>query len=269
MNLSSVKSILDKNYKKFNRIDFIKDDPITLPHLFSRKEDIEIMGFLVALLSWGQRTTIISNGKKLAEIFEQQPFQFITEHSDRDLKKCLGFVHRTFNETDLLSLLGFLRILYVNEQGLEKAFSRHLSKHDLTIEKALNGFRKDYEGSEAYIKRTGKHIAWPGAGSACKRLNMFLRWMVRKDNAGVDFGIWKTIKPSQLVCPLDVHVIRQAVELGLLKNPKGNWKTALELTDKLREFDPLDPVKYDFALFGMGVNEVKKTHNRILQSKNV
>jgi len=258
MKSNPIKSTLDHYYEAFNRIDFIQDDPITLPHLFSRKEDIEITGFLVAILSWGQRKTIINNGKKLLEIFDQQPYQFITGHNDNDLKKCLGFVHRTFNDTDLLSLITYLKILYVDEDGLEKAFSKHLKKNDLSVEPALNGFRRDYEKSSSYVKRTGKHIAWPGAGSACKRLNMYLRWMVRKDHQGVDFGIWNSIRPSQLVCPLDVHVIRQAVELGLLKNPKSDWKTAMELTNQLRIFDIKDPVKYDFALFGMGVNPDRK-----------
>ncbi len=253
----SIKSILDNNYLRYNQLDFIKDDPITLPHLFTRKEDIEIMGFLAAIIAWGQRKTIISNGLKLATIFEHQPYSFITQHSDVELKKCLGFVHRTFNETDLLSIIGFLRELYVNGGGLEHAFSRHLTKKDLTVEAALIGFRNDFENSRSFIKRTGKHIASPAAKSACKRLNMFLRWMVRKDDSGVDFGIWTSIRPAQLVCPLDVHVIRQAVGIGLLKHPKGDWQTALELTAKLRAFDPLDPVKYDFALFGMGVSEGK------------
>jgi uncharacterized protein (TIGR02757 family) len=250
----SIQSILDTHYRTFNRIDFIKDDPITIPHLFNKKEDIEIAGFLIALLSWGQRITIINNGRKLMEIFDHSPHQFITQHQDSDLKKCIGFVHRTFNDTDLLSLISFLKEIYTHGQGLEKAFSRHLKKKDSSVESSLNGFRKDFENSTGFVHRTGKHIAWPGAGSACKRLNMFLRWMVRKDDSGVDFGLWTSIRPSQLVCPLDVHVIRQAIDIGLLHEPKSNWKTAIELTDKLKAFDPEDPVKYDFALFGMGVS---------------
>ena len=253
MKPSALKSILETNYRQFNRIGFIEDDPITIPHSFSRKEDIEIMGFIIALLSWGQRKTIISSGKRLALIFDNCPYEFILNHTDSDLKKCLGFVHRTFNETDLLSLIAFLQLIYRNV-GLEHAFSKHLGQNDLTVEAALNGFRKTYETSSAFVARTAKHIAWPGAGSACKRLNMFLRWMVRKDEHGVDFGIWTSVRTSQLVCPLDVHVIREAVGLGLLHHAKSDWKTALELTARLREFDPEDPVKYDFALFGRGVS---------------
>ncbi len=253
MKKETLKTILDKAYLKHNAQGFIATDPISLPHLFSKKEDIEIIGFLVAIIAWGQRVSIINNGKKLIEIFENSPYQFITQHTDNDLKRCLKFVHRTFNDTDLLSIIGFLKEIYLLHGGLEFAFAKHLTTKDKTIEKALNGFRNQFENSPSFIQRTGKHIASPLAGSACKRLCMYLRWMVRKDEFGVDFGLWQSINSAQLICPLDVHVIRTATELGLLKQAKSDWKTALLLTEKLRQFDKNDPVKYDFALFGIGV----------------
>ena len=254
MKNAELKKLLDSNYLKFNAQGFIADDPISLPHLFSKKEDIEIIGFLVAIISWGQRISIINNGKKLIEIFENAPHQFITQHTDNDLKHCLKFVHRTFNDTDLLSMIGFLKEIYLKNNGLEKAFSIYITAKDKTVEKALNGFKILYENSESYIQRSSKHIAYPAAKSACKRLNMFLRWMVRKDDFGVDFGIWNSISPSQLICPLDVHVIRTAISYNLITTAKSDWKTAIQLTENLKKYDKNDPVKYDFALFGLGVN---------------
>lgn len=250
-----IKVILDELYLKYNRSNFIENDPISIPHLFSNKNDIEIIAFLISILAWGQRKSIINSGKKLIEIFDKHPFQFITQHQDADLKSCLGFVHRTFNDTDLLSIIGFLKEIYQTSNSLETAFSKHILPKDANIENGLNGFRKDFENSLSFINRTKKHIAHPLSGSACKRLSMFLRWMVRKDEKGVDFGIWTSIKPSQLICPLDVHVIRQSIKLGLLKTDKANWIQAVDLTNKLKKFDKNDPVKYDFALFGLGVGE--------------
>lgn len=246
---------LNHFYAVYNQPGFIENDPVQIPHLFSKKQDIEIMGFFAAILAWGQRVTIINNCKKLIEIMNGAPHDFILNYSDSDLKKCESFVHRTFNGTDLLSFIAFLKVIYTKNDSMESAFSNQLHKNDETVEKALNGFRNLYENSEAFVQRTTKHIAHPAAGSACKRINMFLRWMVRKDTAGVDFGIWNQIASSQLICPLDIHVIRVATELGLLKNPKGDWKTAVLLTNQLKQFDAIDPVKYDFALFGMGVNK--------------
>ena len=252
----SIKQQLDHYYLLYNQPDFILNDPVQIPHLFSKPQDIEIMGFFAAILAWGQRITIINNCKKLITVFDNAPYDFILNHSDSDLQKCEKFVHRTFNDTDLLSIIAFLKTIYQKDHTMEFAFSAHLSVKDKTVEKGLNGFRKQYEESSTYVKRTGKHIANPLAGSACKRINMFLRWMVRQDTNGVDFGLWKGIHASQLVCPLDLHVINIATRIGLLQNPKSDWKTAVLLTDKLRKFDKNDPVKYDFALFGMGVNKV-------------
>ncbi|MES2616491.1 MAG: TIGR02757 family protein [Bacteroidota bacterium] len=251
-----LKEQLDYYYKQYNHPGFITNDPVQIPHLFTTKQDIEIMGFFAAILAWGQRVTIINNCHKLINIFNNVPYDFIKNHQPNDLKKSQGFVHRTFNDTDLLSIIGFLQEIYNQYDSMEQAFTAHLGSHDANVEKAINGFRMQYEHSESYIKRTVKHIAYPAGGSACKRINMFLRWMVRKDTNGVDFGLWQAIKPSQLICPLDIHVLNVATGLGLLKNAKGDWKTAVLLTEKLKAFDKSDPVKYDFALFGMGVNKV-------------
>lgn len=264
MNKAEIKRLIDRLYLQYNHRGFIENDPISIPHQFSKKEDIEIMSFLISAIAWGQRTSIINSGRKLIKIFEGEPHNFICNHRDTDLKACLGFVHRTFNETDLISFVSFLKEIYQQNGSLEYAFSKHMKNGDLHVENALNGFRSDYESSQAYIKRTAKHIAYPAAGSACKRLNMFLRWMVRTDKSGIDFGIWKSIRPSQLICPLDVHVINQATKLGLIKSDKSNWKTALELTARLRTFDKTDPVKYDIALFGSGVNEKNNKQNSSL-----
>lgn len=255
--------MLEEKYVQFNRSGFVADDPIAIPHRFTKKEDVEIMAFLVALIAWGQRSSIIKSGEKLIALFDGSPYAFISGHSDADLRSCTGFVHRTFNDTDLLSLIAFLKELYSRGGGgLENAFSVHLKPGDRSIEHALNGFRMTYENSAAFVQRTAKHIAWPAGGSACKRLNMFLRWMVRKDVHGVDFGIWNSISPAQLVCPLDVHVIRQAYKLKLISSEKSNWKTALELTERLKKLDANDPVKYDFALFGLGIEAKEKEQMR-------
>jgi uncharacterized protein (TIGR02757 family) len=249
-----LKHQLDELYYKYNNKSFIENDPICIPHQFSLKQDIEIMGFFASILAWGQRKTIINSCTKLIEIFENKPFDFILNHQESDLKKCFKFVHRTFNDTDLISIISYLKEIYTQNESMEFAFSEYISKNDTNIENGLIGFRKKFEKSYAFIDRTKKHIASPLSGSACKRLNMYLRWMVRKDNKGVDFGIWQTIKPSQLICPLDVHVIRQAIDLRIIKSDKADWKNAVFLTQQLKKMDKNDPVKYDFALFGRGVN---------------
>jgi uncharacterized protein (TIGR02757 family) len=261
-----IKLFLDQKYKEFNTLDFIHNDPISIPKQFQKKEDIEIIGLLIALISWGQRKSILKSGQRLVELFQHSPYDFIINHQDKDLKPCLSFVHRTFNGDDLISLIAFLKLIYTDHGGLENAFSKHLHPKDKNIEKGIDGFVSLYLNSEVCLQRTVKHLARPSKGSACKRINMFLRWMVRSDASKVDFGLWKSISPSQLVCPLDVHVIREAQELGLLNNDKSDWKTAIELTEKLKQFDKVDPVKYDFALFGYG--EYKKQMN-IVSLKNL
>ena len=253
-----LQQFLDHKAAWYNRLDFIAEDPIAIPHAFSRLQDIEIAGFLTALLSWGRRSQILKSTRNLMERMDHAPYAFVCHHSKKDLLQLQGFVHRTFNDTDLLYLVSFLHHHYRKEASLEQAFSRFLHPNDLTVEAALIGFH-DYCFEEDHPARTVKHIATPARHSACKRLNMFLRWMVRTDASGVDFGLWKQIRPSQLVCPMDVHVERVARRLGLLGSEGSAWKRALELTEALRIFDAHDPVKYDFALFGLGVME----HQRI------
>ncbi len=247
-------SLLEKAYKKYNHPSFIEHDPICIPHLLSKKQDIEIMAFWIAMLAWGNRTSIINSGKKLLNLMEGAPHQFVTQHKDTDLLRFKEFKHRTFNFTDTLAFIHFFNQHYQKNSSLETAFSTHLTKENTTVENALIGFHNYFFSMPDMPDRTRKHIATPERGSTCKRMNMFLRWMVRDDKNGVDFGLWKKIKASQLLCPLDVHVERKARMLGLLQRPKTDWQAVLELTDNLRTLDAFDPVKYDFALFGMGVS---------------
>ncbi|MBI1341949.1 MAG: TIGR02757 family protein [Terrimonas sp.] len=250
-----LQSLLEEKVRAYNRVSFIEKDPVSIPHLFSRKQDIEIAGFFAAIFAWGARPTIINKSKELMHLMDGHPYQFITQHQEKDLKKVLHFKHRTFNSTDLLYFISFLQQHFRIHDSLESAFTNWMSAKDKNIETALNGFYQYFFSLDDVPARTRKHIASPGKGSTCKRLNMFLRWMVRKDNKGVDFGIWKNIQPSQLICPIDLHVARVARSLGLIRREQTDWQTALELTAGLRKLDPVDPVKYDFALFGMGALE--------------
>jgi uncharacterized protein (TIGR02757 family) len=247
--------LLNNAVIKYNRPDFIANDPIQIPHRFSKKQDIEIMAFFAAILAWGQRVTIIKSCHKLTEIFDQAPYDFIANHSDSDLKKTEKFVHRTFNDTDLLYFIHFLKKHYSQSDSLETAFTGGQILKDTNTETALARFNNYFCEDEFFPARTSKHIATPARNSACKRLNMYLRWMTRNDQKGVDFGLWKQIKPSQLLMPLDVHVERVARRLGLIERQQSDFKTVLELTENLKMLDPNDPVKYDFALFGLGVCE--------------
>lgn len=253
--MHSLQGFLNEKAARYNQPVFIASDPVCIPHLFTRKEDIEIMGLWAAVLAWGQRKTIINKCKELVGLMDGVPFEFITQHQENDLKRFLQFKHRTFNATDALYFIAFFRAYYAKYNSLEDAFAQHMAPGDNTIEKALIGFRNLFFSLEYAPQRTRKHISTPALNSACKRLNMFLRWMVRKDNNGVDFGIWQQIKPSQLICPCDVHVDRVARKLSLITRKQTDWLTALELTANLRRFDPADPVKYDFALFGLGIEE--------------
>lgn len=250
-----LKHFLDKKVNEYNQYSFIKYDPVSIPHRFSKKQDIEIAGFFAAIFSWGGRTTIINKSKELMQLMDNHPHQFISGHTDTDLKRLLHFKHRTFNATDLLYFIHFLKGHYSAHDSLEPAFSKWMREEEETVENALNGFYNYFFSLEDVPARTRKHIASPQKGSTCKRLNMFLRWMVRKDKKGVDFGIWKKIRPAQLVCPADVHVVRVARDMGLIKRKQTDWETALELTASLRKFDKEDPVQYDFALFGIGAIE--------------
>ncbi len=252
---ADLKVFLDNCVERFNQPDFIKNDPIGIPHQFKILQDIEIIGFWVAMLSWGQRKTIIAKSQELIDLMGGKPYEFIVNHREKERKAFLNFKHRTFQATDTLYFLEFLQQYYRNNESLESAFSRHLSQDDLSTKKAISGFHELFFGLPDAPARTRKHIANPSRNSSCKRLNMFLRWMVRQDNKGVDFGLWQKIKPAQLMIPLDVHVERIGRRLNLLDRKQRDWKAVEELTENLRRFDPEDPVKYDFALFGLGVLE--------------
>jgi uncharacterized protein (TIGR02757 family) len=246
-----LKEFLDSKVDLYNQSSFIKNDPISIPHLFNKKQDIEIAGFFAAIFSWGNRTTIINKSKELIQLMNNAPYDFCLNHSPKELKRLTGFKHRTFNTTDLLYFIDFFNFHYSKHKSLEAAFTMHGN----TAEKMLTGFKHYFFSLEHIPARTKKHIATPEKNSSCKRLNMFLRWMVRNDKKGVDFGIWKTISPSQLICPIDLHVARVARRLDILKRKQTDWQAALELTEYLRTLDKNDPVKYDFALFGLGVME--------------
>jgi len=248
--LDTLKKFLEENYRKYNVAGFIENDPISIPHQFTIKQDVEIAGFFAAILAWGQRKTIIKKCLELLEYMGNEPYSFVLNHSENDLLPLERFKHRTFQPTDALYFIAFLKKHYQQHESLEAAFQGVGMKERL-INFQNNFFRYDFAPA-----RTKKHIASPASNSACKRLNMFLRWMVRKDDQGVDFGIWKQINPSELICPYDVHVERVAKKLGLVKRKQTDWKAAEELTNNLRSFDPRDPVKYDFALFGLGVDNI-------------
>ncbi len=251
------KEILDFYYKKYNTTEFIKDDPISIPHRFSKKEDIEISAFWTSVIAWGRRNMIMKNATRLFDLMDNAPYDFIVNHQEKDREKFLDFKHRTFQPTDTMYFLEFLQWYYRNDESLENAFSDYLKPEDNSIEPALVGFHNLFFSLKDAPHRTKKHIPTPLRKSTCKKLNMFLRWMVRKDDNGVDFGIWKNIKPSQLMIPIDVHVDRIARQLGLLTRKQRDWKAVEEVTANLKLYDADDPVKYDFALFGYGVMESK------------
>jgi uncharacterized protein (TIGR02757 family) len=241
---------LNAKVMQYNNPDFIESDPIQIPHQFSIKEDIEISGFLTATIAWGNRKSIINNANRLMNLLDQSPFDFVMNHDERDLEKLMPFVHRTFNGYDCIEFIKSLQHIYRNYGGLESVFSSEGKR----LQEGISKFKAVFFEVE-HLQRTEKHISDPLKNSAAKRINMFLRWMVREDNAGVDFGIWKSISPSQLSCPLDVHSGNVARKLGLLKRKQNDAKALVELDSVLREFDSKDPVKYDFALFGLGVFE--------------
>jgi len=245
-----LKDFLEVSYRRFNHPSFIPDDPVSVPHLFIRKEDIEIAALLTALVSWGNRTSILKSALKLMSLMSGSPYEFISHASDGDLVPFRSFVHRTFQGEDADFLVRAIQHIYTNKGGLEELF---LSMNSYGASHAIRQFR-NAALEVPHFKRSEKHLANPDSGSAAKRINMFLRWMVRSDDRGVDFGIWKKISSSSLICPLDVHSGRVARRLGLLERKANDWKAAEELTRNLRKFDPQDPVRYDFALFGIGVS---------------
>lgn len=252
MTKKELKEFLDAKVEQYNRLDFIDSDPIQIPHKFSKKEDIEIAGFLSATIAWGNRKSIINNANKMMQLLDNAPFDFVINHEEKDLEQLESFVHRTFNGIDFITFIKGLQHIYNNHNGLEAVFFNHVNKH--SIQPAIHEFKTIFFEIE-HLKRTEKHVSDPLKKSAAKRINMFLRWMVRQDKTGVDFGIWQSISPSILSCPLDVHSGNVARKLGLLKRKQNDAKALEELDQSLRKLDKNDPVKYDFALFGLGVFE--------------
>jgi len=247
-----LKEFLDEKVELYNRPAFIESDPISIPHRYGNKEDIEISGFLAATIAWGNRKMILRNANRMMELLEDSPYDFIVNSNMRDLNRLEGFVHRTFNSTDLIYFIAALKHIYTNKGGLETIFINH--KNETSLQPAINKLHSLFF-ELPHSKRTERHVSDPFKGSAAKKINMFLRWMVRKDNKGVDLGIWETISPSILSCPLDIHSGNVARKLGILKRNQNDAKAVAELDKNLRQFDILDPVKYDFALFGLGVFE--------------
>lgn len=252
MTQTELKEFLDEKVVLYNNPDFTTSDPIQIPHLYSLKEDIEISGFLAATIAWGNRKMIINNAKKLMDIMGNSPYDFVMSHSENDLEKLENFVHRTFNSIDAVTFIKSLQNIYKNHNGLENVLSKNIENN--STQKSISEFKKVFF-EIPHQQRTTKHISDPLNNSAAKRINMYLRWMVRNDKKGVDFGIWKSIPTSSLSCPLDVHSGNMARKLGLLSRKQNDAKALLELDTNLRLLDSNDPVKYDFALFGLGVFE--------------
>ena len=291
-----LRDFLEKKVLEYNQPSFIVKDPVSIPHRYNKKQDIEIAGLFAAIFSWGNRTTIIQKSNELMHGMDDAPHDFIINHQPADLKKLLAFKHRTFNTTDLLYFIHFLKFHYLQSDTLESAFlqnpssgkkwdqqpqnnlgtgkrdqsggkifqNRELKIKEISVaqsgeneivKKALTVFYTRFFSLEDAPRRTQKHISSPDKNSTCKRLNMYLRWMVRKDDRGVDFGIWENISAADLICPVDLHVARVARGFGLIGRKQTDWQTAMELTRALRVMDKNDPVKYDFALFGLGVSE--------------
>ena len=250
MNQIELKEFLDYKANQYEIIDFITSDPIQIPHRFKQKEDVEIAGFLTASIAWGNRLSILKSANKMMALMDNAPYDFIINHKKRDLSIFEGFVHRTFNATDLTFFVRSLQNIYKNHQGLENVFS----SNNPSLQDTIHDFKSIFFEID-HPQRTFKHVSDPLKGSAAKRLNMFMRWMVRSNTKGVDFGIWKQHSPAQLSIPLDVHTGNIARKLNLIQRKPNDSKTLRELDKKLRKFDPVDPVKYDYALFGLGVFE--------------
>ena len=247
-----LKDFLDEKVLQYNTFDFIESDPVQSPHLFSQKEDIEIAGFLSATIAWGNRKMIIKNSHRMMDLMGNAPYDFVMSHTENDLETLESFVHRTFNGGDFSTFIRSLKHIYQNHGGLENVFNKHQEAG--SMQKSIHELKKLFF-EIPHQKRSQKHISDPLNNSAAKRINMYLRWMIRQDNKGVDLGIWKDIPPSALSCPLDVHSGNVARKLGLLTRKQNDGKALVELDLQLRKLDANDPVKYDFALFGLGVFE--------------
>jgi uncharacterized protein (TIGR02757 family) len=247
-----LQELLETKYLRYHSADFITNDPISIPHKFQHKEDIEIAGFLTATIAWGQRKTIVSNASRLMQLMDDDPFEFIINAGKLEMERFEGFVHRTFNSADCLYFMESLRNIYSERGGLQNVFEKGFQASN-TIKGSISAFRSVFF-ELPHLNRTCKHVSNVDANAAAKRINMFLRWMVRPNDGGVDFGLWKGIPTSALQIPLDVHTGTISRKLGLLTRKQDDWKAVEELTAQLRKFDPNDPVKYDYALFGMGIN---------------
>lgn len=250
--LQEIKAYLEEKVDEYNHPTFISNDPISIPHSYTTLQDIEITAFWTAMLSWGQRVTIINKSKELFQLMDNAPYDFIMNHKEQDLKRFLSFKHRTFQPDDTLYFISFFKDYYSNHTSLESAFANGNDAFS-----RLQSFHNTFFSLPDLLKRTKKHVSTPERKSSCKRLNMFLRWMVRQDDRGVDFGLWQQLSPADLMIPLDVHVFKVSKSIGLIKRDKADWATVEELTNTLRKMDPKDPVKYDYALFSVGVLEKK------------
>jgi uncharacterized protein (TIGR02757 family) len=253
MNQNELKVFLDFKYDHYNRPEFITTDPVSIPHRYSKKEDIEISAFLTAIIAWGYRPGIIKSASKLMTLMHDTPYDFILNTKEKELQQMKTFVHRTFQNDDLLYFIYALKNIYENHHGLQNVFYSGYKKSN-SIKDSIINFRKIFLEGEHLI-RTEKHVSNPEKNSSCKRINLFLRWMIRNNDRGVDFGIWNNFSPSYLMCPLDIHSGNVSRKLGLLNRKQSDWKAVEELTGNLKMFDPADPVKYDFALFGLGIFE--------------
>ena len=252
MTKAELKEFLDAKVEQYNHPKFLESDPIQIPHRFSRKEDIEISAFLTATIAWGNRKSIINNANRMMQLMDNAPHDFILNHKQSDLERFSGFVHRTFNQTDLCYFVESLKNIYLKHNGLENVFAEGISEN--SVQPAISNFKQTFF-ELPHQTRTTKHVSDPLKGSAAKRINMFLRWMVRDNSTGVDFGLWKSISTAALSCPLDVHSGNVGRKLKLLKRKQNDAKALAELDSSLRKLDSNDPVKYDFALFGLGVFE--------------
>ncbi len=249
---SELKEFLDEKAKAYNTPRFIESDPVSIPHRFSLKEDIEIAGFLAATIAWGNRKSIIKNANRMVDLMGNSPYDFVMSHNEEHLASLQDFVHRTFNGKDFAGFVTGLKHIYKNHSGIEGVFNKYQMPD--TLQPAISKF-KEHFFEAAHLSRTQKHISDPLKGSSAKRINMYLRWMVRNDHSGVDFGLWNSVSASILSCPLDVHSGNVARKLGILNRKQNDAKAVKELDIALRKMDPTDPVKYDFALFGLGVFE--------------
>lgn len=263
--LTATKALLDEAYDRLARPDFCQGDPVQVPRSFTRKEDREVMGFFTATIAWGQRKTIITNARRLAELMDGKPFDFVMGADNMDLSRLDRFAHRTFNGTDARQFVLSLRSLYRMHGDLEGAFLANGRIDDMAA--AIGRFKQRFFTGE-HALRTRKHVADPSRGSNAKRINMFLRWMVRPDDRGIDMGLWKRVPTKALHVPLDVHTGRVARELGLLQRGQDDWKSVIELTEALRQLDPVDPIRYDIALFGLGVEGAQRPQtSRVIASR--